>query len=33
MKTPEYTEKFDDILRYRGEDDEYEKPKMDKLGL
>jgi len=25
--------KFDDILRYPGEDDQYEKPKMDKLGL
>jgi peptidoglycan/xylan/chitin deacetylase (PgdA/CDA1 family) len=27
------TGKFDDILRYPGEDSEYEKPKMDKLGL
>jgi peptidoglycan-N-acetylglucosamine deacetylase len=25
--------KFDDILRYPGEDETYEKPKMDKLGL
>ena len=25
--------KFNDILRYPGEDSEYEKPKMDKLGL
>jgi len=25
--------KFDNILRYPGEDDQYEKPKMDKLGL
>lgn len=25
--------KFDDILRYPGEDEEYEKPKMNKLGL
>jgi peptidoglycan-N-acetylglucosamine deacetylase len=25
--------KFNDILRYPGEDDVYEKPKMDKLGL
>lgn len=25
--------KFNDILRYPGEDGEYEKPKMDKLGL
>lgn len=27
------TEKFNDILRYPGEDGEYEKPNMDKLGL
>ena len=27
------TGKFDDILRYPGEDSDYEKPKMDKLGL
>ena len=27
------TGKFRDILRYPGEDSEYEKPKMDKLGL
>lgn len=27
------TGKFDDILRYPGEDSAYEKPKMDKLGL
>ena len=27
------TGKFSDILRYPGEDSEYEKPKMDKLGL
>ena len=27
------TGKFNDILRYPGEDDTYEKPKMDKLGL
>jgi peptidoglycan/xylan/chitin deacetylase (PgdA/CDA1 family) len=25
--------KFDDVLRYPGEDDSYEKPKMDRLGL
>jgi hypothetical protein len=25
--------KFNDLLRYPGEDDVYEKPKMDKLGL
>ena len=27
------TGKFDGLLRYPGEDDEYEKPKMDALGL
>lgn len=27
------TGKFNDILRYPGEDSDYEKPKMDKLGL
>jgi peptidoglycan/xylan/chitin deacetylase (PgdA/CDA1 family) len=27
------TGKFDDVLRYPGEDDGYEKPKMDALGL
>ena len=27
------TGKFDDLLRYPGEDGDYEKPKMDKLGL
>ncbi|HZI46740.1 MAG TPA: hypothetical protein VFD75_03035, partial [Pyrinomonadaceae bacterium] len=27
------TGKVDDILRYPGEDSDYEKPKMDKLGL
>lgn len=27
------TGKYDDILRYPGEDEQYEKPKMDKLGL
>jgi peptidoglycan-N-acetylglucosamine deacetylase len=25
--------KFDDIIRYPGESDEYEKEEMDKLGL
>lgn len=27
------TGRFGDILRYPGEDDRYEKPKMDRLGL
>jgi hypothetical protein len=27
------TGKFEDVLRYPGEDGEYEKPKMDRLGL
>ena len=27
------TGRFDSLLRYPGEDDVYEKPKMDKLGL
>jgi hypothetical protein len=27
------TGKFNDVLRYPGEDDVYEKPKLDRLGL
>jgi hypothetical protein len=27
------TGKFDSLLRYPGEDDVYEKPKLDRLGL
>jgi len=30
---PRETGKFDSLLRYPGEDDVYEKPKLDRLGL